>query len=150
MSLKNPQYLLIIGAVVAALLAGTILLGSYTNILPAGSDTGPQAEAPPATEQTSCPIAKARLAEAQNVKAGCPREAAAGFDAKTCPLGRTEPCCAEEGEGCCPKIAEGCCPKIAEGCCPKEAEGCCPKEAASGCPKEAASGCPAEAKTCSQ
>jgi len=105
MSLKNPQNLLIIGAVVAALLAGTILLGNYANILPAGSDTGSQAET-------------------QNVKA-CPREAAAGFDAKTCPLGRTEPCCAEEAEGCCPKKAEDCCPKVAEGCCPVKAESSC-------------------------
>ncbi len=130
MSLKNPKNLLIIGAVVAALLAGTILLGNYANILPAGSDTGSQA-----TGQTSCPIAKAHLAEAQNVKAGCPREAAAGFDAKTCPLGSganacppgcTKPCCAEEAEGCCPKEAEGCCPKEAEPCCPAEAKPCCP------------------------
>ncbi|MHC4632004.1 MAG: hypothetical protein ACYS9C_12150, partial [Planctomycetota bacterium] len=108
MSLKNPQNLLIIGAVVAALLAGTILLGNYASNLPAGSDTGSQAEATPATEQTSCPMAKARLAEAGDVKV-CPREAAAGFDTKACPLGRTEPCCAEEAEGCCPKKAEGCC-----------------------------------------
>ena len=130
MSLKNPQNLLIIGAVVAALLAGTILLGNYANILPADSDSGAQTEA-------------------QNVKAGCPREAAAGFDAKTCPLGRTEPCCAEEGEGCCcPKKAEGCCPKVAEGCCPKIAEGCCPAEAEGCCPAEAEGCCPAEAKPC--
>ena len=129
MSLKTPKSLLIIGAVVVALLAGTILLGNYANILPAGSDTSSQPEA-------------------QNVKA-CPREAAAGFDAKTCPLGRTEPCCAEEAEGCCcPKKAEGCCPKEAEGCCPKEAEGCCPKEAEGCCPKEAEGCCPAEAKPC--
>ncbi len=139
MSLKNPRNLLIIGAVVAALLAGTILLGGYVNILPAGSDTGSQAEAAPATEQTSCPMAKARLAEARDVTAGCPREAAAG-DVKTCPLGSgantcppgcTKPCCAEEAEGCCPKKAEDSCPKEAEGCCPKVAESCCPKEAAS-------------------
>ena len=136
MSLKNPKNLLIIGAVVAALLAGTILLGNYANILPAGSDTSSQAEAAQATEQTSCPRAKAHLAEAQNVKAGCPREAAAGFDAKTCPLGRTEPCCADECcKACCPteccpdKCCEACCPEKAEGCCPKEAEGCCPAEA---------------------
>jgi len=142
MSLKNPQNLLIIGAVVAALLAGTILLGNYASILPADSDTGSEAEAAQATGQTSCPMAKAHLAEARDVKA-CPREAAAGFDAKTCPLGRTEPCCAEEGEGCCcPKKAEGCCPKEAEGCCPKEAEGCCPKEAEGCCPKEAKPCCP--------
>lgn len=116
MSLKSPQNLLIIGAVVAALLAGTILLGNYANILPACSDTGSQAEAAQATGQTSCPIAKAHLAEAQNVKV-CPREDAAGFDAKACPLGRTEPCCVEEAEGCCPKEAEGCCPVKAESSC---------------------------------
>jgi len=133
MSLKTPQNLLIIGAVVAALLAGTILLGNYANILPACLNTGSQAEAAQATGQTSCPMAKAHLAEAQNVKA-CPREDAAGFDAKTCPLGRTEPCCAEEGEDCCPKKAEGCCPKEAEGCCPKLAASSCPAEAKTCCP----------------
>ncbi len=133
MSLKKPRNLLIIGAVVAALMAGTILLGGYTNILPASSDTGSQAEAAPATEQTSCPMAKARLAEAGDVKAGCPQEAAAEFDVKTCPLGSaanacppgcTMPCCAEKAEGCCPKVAESCCPKEAASSCPKEAKTC--------------------------
>ncbi|MHC4175630.1 MAG: hypothetical protein ACYST5_22190 [Planctomycetota bacterium] len=137
MSLKNTQNLLIIGAVVAALLAGTILLGNYASILPADSDSGAQAEAAQATDQPSCPMAKAHFAEAGDVKA-CPREAAAGLDAKTCPLGSganacppgcTKPCCAEEAEGCCPKKAEGCCPKVAESCCPKEAASSCPKEA---------------------
>ena len=139
MSLKAPQNLLIIGAVVAALLAGTILLGNYASILPAGSQT----EAGQTTCQTSCPAAKTCPSETQNVTSGCPQEAAAGFDAKTCPLGRTEPCCAEEDKGCCcPKKAEGNCPKIAEGCCPKIAADCCPKVAASSCPKEAKSCCP--------
>ena len=103
MSLKNPRNLLIIGAVVAALLAGTILLGNYANILPACSDIGSQAEAAQATDQTSCPMAKA-----------CPL----GSDAKACPLGCTKPCCAEEAESSCPKKAEGCCPAEAKPCCP--------------------------------
>ncbi len=95
MSLKTPKNLLIIGAVVAALLAGTILLGNYANILAACSDTGSQAEASQATDQTSCPMAKA-----------CPL----GSDAKACPLGCTKPCCAEKAEGCCPAEAKPCCP----------------------------------------
>lgn len=131
MSLKTPRSLLTIGAVVVALLAGTILLGNYGKILPAGSGSGAQAEA-------------------QNVKA-CPRKAAAGFDAKSCPLGRTEPCCADEcckaccpaeccpdrccPDECCPdKCCKACCPaeccpdKCCEDCCPENAEGCCAKE----------------------
>ncbi|MHC4173735.1 MAG: hypothetical protein ACYTBX_13900 [Planctomycetota bacterium] len=117
MSLKNPKNLLIIGAVAAALLAGTILLGNYANILPAGSDTGSQAEASQATDQTSCPMAKA-----------CPLES----DAKAC--------CSKEAEGSCPKKAEGCCPKEADGCCPKKAEGCTVKAEGS-CPVKAESSC---------
>ncbi len=143
MSLKNQQNLLIIGAVVAALLAGTILLGNYANILPTGSDSGAQVQAYQPTDHTPCPGPKADFAEAENAKGYCSLKIKAVSDEKTCPLGRTEPCCAEEGEGCCcPKKAEGCCPKEAEGCCPKEAEGCCPKEAEDCCPKEAKPCCP--------
>ena len=122
MSLKNPKNLLIIGAVVAALLAGTILLGNYANILPASSDAGSQAKTSPAAGGTSCPVAKAVFAE--NAQANCAQKVAAGFDAEACPLGRTEPCCAEEAEGSCPKKAEGC-PVKAEGSCPVKAESSC-------------------------
>lgn len=38
MSLKNTKNLIIIAAVVVAVLAGTVLLGNYTNILSSGSE----------------------------------------------------------------------------------------------------------------
>ena len=123
MSLKNPKHLLIIGAVVVALMVGTVLLGSYANILPGKSDVSSQV-----TGSTPCPGAKA------------------------CPLGRTEPCCAGEATtSCCPaqnspgQSDEGCCPAK---CCPDECENCCcPDECDKCCcPKpccagEAATGC---------
>ncbi len=92
MSLKNPKHLLIIGAVVVALMVGTVLLGGYANILPGSSDTGSQAKTCPAAGGTSCPAANPVFAENANVE--CAQKAGAGFDAKACPLGRTEPCCA--------------------------------------------------------
>jgi len=63
MSLKNPKNLLIIGAVVIALLAGTVLLANYANILPARSGAGSQAKTCPAAGGTTCPMAKAVFAE---------------------------------------------------------------------------------------
>jgi hypothetical protein len=123
MSLKNPRNLLIIGAVVIALLAGTVLLASYANILPARSGAGSQAKTCPAAGGTSCPVAKAVFAE--NAEVTCAQKAAAGFDAEACPLGRTEPCCAGDA-------APECCPKP---CPPDCTKPCCAGEAApSGCP----------------
>jgi len=92
MSLKTPKNLLIIGAVAAALLAGTILLGNYANIMPckfyAASQLNPG-------QAQCCPADK------------CPDKCCAA-------------CCPQKDEGCCPKEAEGCCPKIDESCCPKK------------------------------
>jgi len=145
MSLKNPRNLLIIGAVVIALLAGTVLLASYANILPAGSGAGSQAKTCPAAGGTSCPMAKAVFAE--NAEVTCAQKAAAGFDAKACPMGRTEPCCAGDVMGslcgktcpldctkpcCAGEAAPDCCPKA---CPPDCTKPCCAGEAApSGCP----------------
>ncbi len=122
MSLKNPKNLLIIGAVIVALLAGTVLLAGYANILPARS--GSQAKTCPASGGTSCPMAKAVFAE--NAEVTCAQKAAAGFDAEACPLGRTEPCCATDTtESLCEKT----CPlDNTKPCCAGEAAAsCCPK-----------------------
>ena len=104
MSLKTPQSLLIIGAVVAALLAGTILLGGYANIVPCKFYAASQSKA----GQAPC----------------CPAENCPDKCCITCPQAENCPdaCCKD----CCPKVAEGCCPKEAEGCCPAEAKPCCP------------------------
>ncbi len=128
MSLKNTKNLLIIAAVVVALMAGTVLLGNYTNILSTGSETGSQPKTCQATKSAACTASQAFFAENANVE--CTRKADSGSDAKTCPPDCTKPCCAGEAKtGCCPKsgasAAEtGCCPKsdatvaAKTGCCP--------------------------------
>jgi len=138
MSLKNPRNLLIIGAVIVALLAGTVLLGNYTNILPIGSNNGSQVKTCPASGGTPCCQAKNDSAEFAELD--CAQKAGAGFDAKACPLGRTEPCCAGEAPpDCCPKpcppdCTKPCCAgEAAPDCCPMSSTsasantGCCPK-----------------------
>ena len=141
MSLKKPKNLLIIGAVTVALLAGTVLLANYANILPARSGACSQAKTCPAAGGTSWPVAQAAFAE--NAEVTCPQKAAAGFDAKACPLGRTEPCCPGEATtSCCPaqnspgQTDEGCCPPK---CCPDECDNCCCPEKC--CPNECGKCC---------
>ena len=90
MSLKNPKHLLIIGAVVVALMVGTVLLANYANILPASSDT----ETCQAKNSTPCSEANAFFAE--NAKVECTRKAEAGFVAKAGSVGSTEAGCAGE------------------------------------------------------
>jgi len=137
MSLKNPRNLLIIGAVVMALLAGTVLLANYANILPARFNTGSQAKACPAAGGTMCPAAKT-VFFAENAEVTYAQKTGAGFDAKACPLGRTEPCCAGEAPpDCCPKP---CPPDCTKPCCAGEA-------APSGCPMAGTSAA-AEAGCC--
>ena len=113
MSLKNTKNLLIIAAVVVAVLAGTVLLGNYTNILSSGSQPKTCQE----KASSCCPAAKASSAE----KTEC------GSVAKTCPLDPTKPCCAVEGTpGCCPKT--NCPDDCTKPCCAgEEAPPCCPK-----------------------
>ncbi len=104
MSLKNPKHLLIIGAVVVALMVGTVLLANYANILPAGSDADSQVEASPATGQTPCPAAKACPSE--STKSGCAGEAtttSCPCCPKVCSSESTKPDCAGEATtGGCP------------------------------------------------
>lgn len=134
MSLKNTKNLLIVVAVVVAVLAGTVLLGNYTNILSGGSDTGSKPTACQATGSTCCPALKAcsvenvkvestLMAEQVSVTKTCPLDPTKPYCAqdasKTCPADCAKPCCAEKGTaGCCPKsdasaAAMDCCPKIA-------------------------------------
>jgi hypothetical protein len=135
MSFKNQKSLVVVAGVIAALLAGTVLLGGYAKSVPAKSDTtNSQTKA-----KTGCPMTSAYLAE--NGEASCPHMAKAAFNAKACSAGRTEPCCAEDPPlDCCPKPCPLDCPKA---CCAKEA-------AASGCAGSAgATGacCPAATST---
>ena len=131
MSLKNNKNLIIIAAVVVAVLAGTVLLGNYTNIL----STGSQPKTCQATKSATCTASQALFAE--NAEGECARRAACGSVDKTCPLDSSKPCCAESGS--CPKTAcpadctKPCCAgEVAPGCCPKSGDavaeaGCCPK-----------------------
>ena len=133
MSVKTKSNVLIIGAVVIALLAGTVLLAGYANILPGGS--GPQSKTCPSAGGTMCPMAKAVFAE--NAEVTCAQEAGADFDAKACPMGRTEPCCAGDitgslcGKPCPADCTKPCCAgEAAPNGCPMagtSAAGCCPK-----------------------
>jgi len=146
MSLKKPKNLLIIGAVVIALLAGTVLLANYANILPARSGAGSQAKTCPAAGGTMCPVARAVFAE--NAEVTCAQKAAAGFDAKACPLGRTEPCCAGDvteslcGKTCPLDSTKPCCAGETKTCCccccpklcpPDCTKPCCAEQASTGC-----------------
>ena len=105
MSIKNTKNLLIISAVVVAVLAGTALLGNYTNLLSTNSETSTQVKT-----SDSCPAAKACSAE----KAEC------GSAAKTCPFDSTKSCCAaKESEDCPADCTKPCCAGEAKaGCCP--------------------------------
>ena len=141
MSVKTKSNLLTIGVVVIALLAGTVLLAGYANILPGGS--GPQSKTCPSAGGTMCPMAKAVFAE--NTELTCAQKAGAGFDAKVCPMGRTEPCCAGDAtESACGKTCPLDCTKP---CCAGEAPaGCSPKACPPDCTKpccavEATTGC---------
>ncbi|MFH1719096.1 MAG: hypothetical protein ABIF19_17210 [Planctomycetota bacterium] len=113
MSLKGHKNLVIVGGVAVALLVGTVLLGSYANVQPAVNKTCPQVNAQTAAAGT-CPMAKT------------------AFDASTCPAGRTEACCAEEGQASeCGKPCPADCDKP-----------CCADEAVAGCPMQSqSSGC---------
>jgi len=138
MSLKNPRNLLIIGAVIVALLAGTVLLANYANILPAWSGVGSQVKTCQSASGTPCCQAKNDSAEFAELD--CAQKAAAGSDAKACPLDNAKPCCAgEASQDCCPKTCPPDCTKpccageAAPGCCPMSGPseaantGCCPK-----------------------
>ena len=122
MSIKYPKNLIVGVSVIAALLAGTVLLGGYASSKPADS------EAPIIACKGStggCP-----MMAAQAESTGCPKT--------PCIEGCPKPCCASENaEGCCDNPCPFDCPKPCcaeegqKGCCgTAEAKGCCPAEAA--------------------
>jgi hypothetical protein len=91
---RNQKSLAVFVAIIAALLAGTVLLGSYANIVPAKSDPGVPAEAENAAVTATCPKTQAHFAE--NAEGGCPRKAEAGSDATACPHAAAKTCGAAE------------------------------------------------------
>ena len=126
MSIKNTKNLLIISAVVVAVLAGTVLLGNYTNILSARSDSGSKTKTCQAKASACCPATQAMAAEHASMMSAQTAESEAV--AKTCPLDSSKPCCAEKG--ICPKT--DCPADCTKPCCAGEdIPSCCPKSDAS-------------------
>jgi hypothetical protein len=123
MSFKNPRNLIVVISVIAALTAGTVLLGGYANSKPADN------EAPVKACQASggngcCPMMANSAAFAQvsglvqTVTAssetpcttGCPKPCCAGGDAEgicdnPCPFPCPKPCCGTAGATGCPMTA---------------------------------------------
>ena len=134
MSYLNQKSLIVVGGVIAALFAGTVLLGGYAKSGPAKTESSPSIQA-----KGCCPMMGAQAA--QESGASCPSMAKAASNAESCPMGKTEPCCAEEGK-------ENECGKTCPPDCPKP---CCAKEtASSGCASStdaAGSCCPATTST---
>jgi hypothetical protein len=106
MSLKASKNLLIGGAVtvVACLLVGTVLLGSYMNTGPARSDAGLQVKACQATGQMSCCLAQNSPGPSDE---GCCQE-------ECCPDNCDKCCCPSENCPC--QCCRPCCPEK-DSCC---------------------------------
>jgi len=125
MSAKNQKSLIVVVSVVAALVAGTILLGGYATSAPAGNEA-PAKACQAEGKMGCCPMM------AETAMASCPKMANAEQTAgMPCTTGCPKPCCAEEG--CCERPCPIPCPKpcCAEGGCCVMAEkaGCCPASA---------------------
>ncbi|HUT45520.1 MAG TPA: hypothetical protein VMX36_04510 [Sedimentisphaerales bacterium] len=123
MSFKNPKNLIVVVSVVAALLAGTVLLGGYAISKPA--DTEAPVKACQATG-SGCPMMAA--------SAGCPKMADAGQTGMPCTTCCPKPCCAGgNADGICDNPCPIPCPKpccAEEGCCGMAGTtGCCPMTA---------------------
>lgn len=110
MSFKYPKNIIVGVSVIAALLAGTVLLGGYANSKPAD------------TAKAGCCPGTGTMAAMQAETTGCTKTPCA----TECP----KPCCAEQG--CCEEPCPIPCPKP---CC--DEGGCCGTAGATGCPMTA-------------
>ena len=107
MSFKNPRNLIVVISVVAALMAGTVLLGGYANSKPADTEVPVKACQ---GNMAGCPM-MAQMASTDGsgmpCTTGCPKPCCAGGNAEgicenPCPIPCPKPCCAEDGpKGCC-------------------------------------------------
>ncbi len=124
MSASTQKNVIVVGGVIVALLAATVLLGGYAKFAPAKLESNVGAEG-----CSGCPMVQGAACGAylaRNTEASASSQATAAFNPETCPAGRTEPCCAEDPpQDCCGKPCPADCPKP---CCAKQAEaaGCCP------------------------
>jgi len=119
MSFKNPRNLIAVISVIAALMAGTVLLGGYANSKPADN------------------VAPAKAC--QGNMGGCPmmaQMASTDGSGTPCTTGCPKPCCADgNAEGCCENPCPIPCPKP---CCVEDGpKGCCGTAGATGCPMTA-------------
>jgi len=123
MSFKNPKNLIVVVSVVAALLAGTVLLGGYANIKSADNEapakgcqasgsTGccPSMANTTAFAQVSGDVQTAAGCSKTPCKACCPKPCCAGENAECCdnpcPIPCPKPCCGTSGSTGCPMTAE--------------------------------------------
>jgi len=128
MSFKNPKNLIVVVSVVAALLAGTVLLSGYAVSKPSDTEApvkacqakGNMAGCPMTAQTASCP----KMMTAQADTAACPKT--------PCTTECPKPCCVEQG--CCETPCPIPCPKpccAEDGCCVEaENAGCCPMTSA--------------------
>jgi len=135
MNVGKEKILLVLLAVVAALLAGTVLLGSYTDILGAAPDAGAQVKTCSASQTT----AQAKTCSAEQDKASCGAKVDSAIHAQVFAAGETTKTCSEGSAaakaGCSSETAAGCdkTAGAAKTCCGGEAPaGCCEKPATAG------------------
>lgn len=128
MSMANRKNVIVVGGVIVALLAATVLLGGYAKFAPAKleSSVGAGGCSGCSMEQG----AVCGVSFAKNTEQSAPSQVVATVDPETCPAGRTEPCCADDpakeccGAPCPPDCPKPCCAQKAQtsGCCPMAAE----------------------------
>ena len=130
MSFKNPKNLIVVVSVVAALMAGTVLLGGYANSKPADNEAPVKACQ---EKMAGCPMTAQTAAFAQ---VSGPVQTATGCSETPC-AGCPKPCCVGgDAEGCCENPCPIPCPKP---CCAEDGpKGCCGTAGATGCPMTAA------------
>ena len=109
MSFKNPKNLIVVVSVLAALMAGTVLLGGYANSKPADSEAPVKACQ---GKMTGCPI----MAASEQAASCCAEKQANGTCEMPCPVDCPKSCCAgTPAEGCCGTAEKaGCCAAGAE------------------------------------
>ncbi|MHC4126430.1 MAG: hypothetical protein ACYSRR_08275 [Planctomycetota bacterium] len=133
MSFKNPKNLIVVVGVVAALMAGTVLLGGY--VVGQSADTEAPVKTCQASDSKGCCPSMANSAAFATVSGDVP--IATGCTKMPCTEGCQKPCCAEDSDGCCEKPCPIPCPKP---CCAEDTpKGCCgTTKAKGGCAIEAA------------
>ena len=141
MSLKAPRNIVILGVVIAGVLACTVLLGNYVNILPAKTGDASQVKGCPAGAGKPacgmvCPQKDAGVCCApESCPAGGDKPCCSENDQAACPFGAPKPCCSA---GDCGAVAGDCPLDCTKPCCAEQTDagdrvqGCC--GAAAACP----------------